>query len=72
MKRTKLNLLAGMIMLVGMWTFTLPHPTSARALQERACCEDGDDQCCGDACRKTADGCEACEGIACIPFFKYG
>ena len=67
MSRTKLNLLASMLVLVGAWSLA-PQPAWARS-SDRACCESGDDQCCGDACRKTADGCEACTGVVCLGFF---
>ena len=69
MNRMKLNLLAAIVVLLGAWVLGSPSAAIAHTPQKRACCESGEDQCCGDACRKTKDGCEACTGAACIFFF---
>ena len=69
MSRIKLNLVAGLIVLIGTWTVALPQPASGSPPPGQACCEYGTDDCCGDACRTTGTGCVACTGAACQWFF---
>ncbi len=69
MNRFKLNLLAGITVLVGGWWAL--NPSSAVLAQEpplQACCwldKEENKGCCGDYCTMTETGCNACSGTGC-------
>ena len=59
MKRMLVNMLAIAVMVIGLTALAAPIPPSPFMLADQACCGPADNQCCGDACQVTENGCEA-------------
>lgn len=67
--RTKLNLLAALVLIAGGWLAATPAPAVSQE-PGPTCCYADEKKCCGDKCKANKNTCKACSGFwACLIFF---